>query len=135
MNAEPFVRSNTARAGGPLSAHDEDDQAAATAIDTNPSAWERALIKELDAPRLSGETYRTHYERKERELVAAFAVLALREAQALHDRLSTPRADDALAIRFARLVPDRRARLLAFLVSSPRRLARIGIPTDPSKEP
>jgi hypothetical protein len=101
---------------------------------------EHTLVKLFDAPMLPGETLRSHYERKERALLAAFAMRTSLEAQQLHRRLSTPNPDDALSARFERLVVDRRTRVLTFLVDAPRREARACITiraprqrTSPSK--
>ena len=87
------------------------------------SAAERTLLAILDAPAQPGETLHAAYRRKERELGTAFAGLAVSEARALSRRLTTPRADDALALKFSRLVADRRGRLLAFLGDARRREA------------
>ncbi len=98
-----------------------------TVIERVSPAAEHALLAILDASPQRGETLHVAYGRKERELGTAFAKLAVSEARALLRRLSTPRADDALAVRFGRLVPDRRQRLLAFLGDARRRdaLARM----------
>jgi hypothetical protein len=82
-----------------------------------------ALLAVLDAPPVAGETIDVEFRRKERDLLARFAALPVDAALALHKRLSTPRDGDELAARFARLVADRRARLLEFLADARRREA------------
>lgn len=84
------------------------------------------LIAVLDAPLAPGETALAGYARKERDLGGLFAQLAVMEARAMHARLSSGRAGDELATKFARLVTDRRARLLAFLADARRRAAIAG---------
>ena len=71
-----------------------------------------------------GETIDAAYKRKERELAEAFTALARTDAAALYKRFTEPHAGDELARRFARLVIDRRTRLLAILADAPRREAR-----------
>ncbi len=93
------------------------------AIEIVSPAAEHALLAILEAPAQPGETLYVAYRRKERELGIAFAKLAVSEARALLRRLMTPRADDVLALRFSRLVADRRHRLLAFLGDARRREA------------
>ncbi|MBA3503456.1 MAG: hypothetical protein H0T65_24050 [Deltaproteobacteria bacterium] len=85
---------------------------------------EQTIIDVLVTPPHYGETIEAAYRRKERELTELFANLGRGEAAVLLKRLSDPRTDDALATRFARLVVDRRTRLLALLADAPRREAR-----------
>jgi hypothetical protein len=85
---------------------------------------EQTIIDILVTPPHYGETIEAAYRRKERELTELFATLARGEAAALLKRLSDPRTEDALATRFARLVIDRRTRLLTLLADAPRREAR-----------
>ncbi len=94
-----------------------------TVTESVSPAAERALLAILDAPPQPGETLNAAYHRKERELGTAFAKLAVSEARALVRRLTTRRVDDGLAVRFGRLVADRRHRLLAFLGDARRREA------------
>jgi hypothetical protein len=77
----------------------------------------------LESPQEYGETIEVAFRRKEQALVSLFAALGPRDALALHARLSSPREGDALAARFARLVRERRDRLLAFLADARRREA------------
>ncbi|MDQ3370840.1 MAG: hypothetical protein M3680_35930 [Myxococcota bacterium] len=85
---------------------------------------EHTIIDVLVTPPRYGETIEAAYRRKERELTELFANLGRGEAAVLLKRLSDPRTYDALATRFARLVVDRRTRLLALLADAPRREAR-----------
>ena len=85
---------------------------------------EQTIIDVLVTPPHYGETIESAYRRKERELTELFSTLARSEAAVLLKRLSDPRTEDALATRFARLVIDRRTRLLALLADAPRREAR-----------
>jgi hypothetical protein len=85
---------------------------------------EQTIIDVLVTPPHYGETIEAAYRRKERELTELFATLSRSEAAVLLKRLSDPRTEDALATRFARLVVDRRTRLLALLADAPRREAR-----------
>ena len=85
---------------------------------------EQTMIDVLTSSPHYGETIELAYRRKERELTELFATLARGEAATLHKRLSDPRDGDTLASRFARLVIDRRTRLLAILADAPRREAR-----------
>jgi len=77
-------------------------------------ANEEAMVAVLDRPttdRLPSEEFR----RKEHELGTLFGLLAPGDSVELERRLSVSSADDMLASRFARLTPERRARLLTFL--------------------
>lgn len=88
-----------------------------------PASLDARLIAILDAPLAPGETFAVGYARKEAELGAAFAPLAVADARSLHARLSAARLGDELATRFARLTADRRGRLLTFLADVRRRQA------------
>ena len=90
---------------------------------TVASSNDAALASILDAPLIPGETAREGFLRKEAELRVSFAQLPVTSQRALHARLSTPRAGDQLAERFARLTADRRMRLLTFLADARRREA------------
>jgi hypothetical protein len=68
-----------------------------------------------------GESVAVAYARIERELGALFASLAPDAARTLHARLTNVDEGDAFATRFARMVTERRARLLAILADAPRR--------------
>lgn len=85
---------------------------------------EQTMIDVLTSSPHYGETIELAYRRKERELTELFATLSRAEAATLHKRLVDPQAEDQLAMRFARLVVDRRLRLLAMLADAPRREAR-----------
>jgi len=82
---------------------------------------ERELLQILRAP--ASGTARQAFHGKEHALGAVFARLTPLQARALHPRLANPREGDALAEAFARLVIDRRVRLLAFLADARRRAA------------
>ncbi len=86
-------------------------------------AIDAPLIAILDAPLRFRETAHEGFRRKEHELASAFAALTVLEARALHARLASRHPDDALALRFGRLVIDRRTRLLEFLADARRRQA------------
>lgn len=88
-----------------------------------PIEVDRRILEVLEAPLEWGETVDAAFRRKERALLELFASLSSVEASKLHHRLSVARPDDAVASCFARLVPERRARLLAFLAEAPRRAA------------
>lgn len=98
---------------------------AATAI---PEATERQIAQILAAARLPGETIEAGFQRKEHELGELFATLTPLEARALHRRLSSASLGDVgeIGSLFSRLVPERRARLLAFLAGARRRYAHAG---------
>jgi len=87
-------------------------------------ACEAQLIEVLASGPEWGETIEAGFRRKEQALATMFAALSRAEAAALHRRLTDVRNDDKLATRFARLVVDRRTRLLAILADVPRREAR-----------
>ena len=80
------------------------------------------LIAILDAPAAYGETVSAQFARKERELGGVFAALTAVESLAMQRRLEHAQPKDDLAQRFARLVIDRRNRLLAFLADRRRRV-------------
>lgn len=86
-------------------------------------ALEPSILQALASPPRYGETIEAAYRRKERELADLFGSLTRGEAATLERRLSAAREDDVLAQRFARLVVDRRTRLLAILADIPRREA------------
>ncbi|HLL22553.1 MAG TPA: hypothetical protein VK427_10495 [Kofleriaceae bacterium] len=72
----------------------------------------------VDAPPWPDEDARFAATRKEAELVALFASLTVAEARVLRTRLVHARFDDPIAARLARLAPERRQRLLAFLAEA-----------------
>lgn len=91
--------------------------------EAQPVVDDARLLAILAAPLKPGETASLGYARKERELAAAFARLAVVEAYALRKRLASPTADDELAQKFARLTVERRTRLIQFLADARRRAA------------
>jgi hypothetical protein len=86
-------------------------------------ALEEAIVAALDAVPSASETMLTGFQRKERALVQLFAELSVSDARVLHRRLTLPIDGDPLACRFARLISERRARLIAFLADARRREA------------
>jgi hypothetical protein len=93
---------------------------------TSLNSVERDLINILDSAPQYGETIEVSFRRKEAELRTVFAALPVLDARALQTRLANPRVNDAVAVRFSRLVADRRARLLTFLADARRRAALAG---------
>ena len=93
---------------------------ATSAASSRPDA---ALLALLLSPLRAGETALLGHARKEAELRDAFAALSVLGARALHARLSACKADDAVALAFARLTLERRTRLLHFLADARRREA------------
>lgn len=83
-----------------------------------------AIAAILDEPRRVGESASETFRRKEHALGALFLHVAPSDALALHRRFVCADPDDALAHKFARLVVERRQRLLAFLTEVRRRAAR-----------
>jgi hypothetical protein len=91
--------------------------------DAPPAAsFEAELIDLLRRPVPPGQA-RDGHAMKEREIGELFSRLGVLEAMALHRRLKCKAAGDELVAAFARLVEDRRARLLAFLGDARRRAA------------
>jgi len=84
---------------------------------------EARMLAILDSPAQPGEPIDLAFRRKELELTQLFGRLDVLAARALHRRLVSPSARDALANRFSRFVAERRARLLAFLGDARRREA------------
>jgi hypothetical protein len=84
---------------------------------------ETAMIEILDRGGSPNIPPSAAFRQKEHELGALFAALTPAHSVELDRRLSVSSADDPLASRFARLVPERRARLIAFLRSARRRAA------------
>lgn len=99
----------------------EIERATPRADDALDAETERELLLILRAP--ASGTARQAYHDKEHALGAVFARLPPLQARALHPRLANPREGDALAEAFARLVFDRRVRLLEFLAGARRRAA------------
>ena len=88
------------------------------------AAIEQTILDILASTPDYGETIEAAYRRKERALADVFGALTRSEAATMQRRLTERRDGDALAQRFARLVVDRRTRLLAVLADTPRREAR-----------
>jgi hypothetical protein len=78
-------------------------------------ATETAILEVLDTS--YGGPLGEAFRRKEADLAALFSTLSSSEARLLVRRLTDPRPGDPIATRFARLVPDRRQRLLDVLDS------------------
>jgi hypothetical protein len=95
----------------------------AVADATVPATIEQRIACVLAEQPRPGETIDAAFRRKETDLGAAFSALAPLEARALQRRLGAPAANDDIAVQFARLTPERRARLLAFLGDARRREA------------
>ncbi len=91
---------------------------------TVASSYDAPLAAILDTPLRPGEPAFVGFARKERELGEAFAALSIVDQRALHTRFSNPRQGDALAVKFCRLTPDRRGRLINFLADARRRAAQ-----------
>ncbi|MGE0550364.1 MAG: hypothetical protein AB7O24_06780 [Kofleriaceae bacterium] len=85
------------------------------------SPLDATLVALLDEPIGPDESLLAGFRRKERELATVFAGLTVDEARGLSARLAAADPDDLLAVRFARLTAERRARLLSFLNDAPRR--------------
>lgn len=97
----------------------EDREPAADSLACEPEVM--AILTRTAA---AGETIEVAYRRKEQALARVFGALSADDARVVHRRLSEARTDDTLAQQFARLVIDRRMRLLAILADAPRREAR-----------
>jgi hypothetical protein len=89
----------------------------------SPLEVEGRALAVLEAPADPAEPIELAFRRKEHELRTLFGVLSSGEALVLFRRLTLACPDDNLASKFARLVAERRARLLAFLEAAPRREA------------
>lgn len=90
---------------------------------TTPLVPDQELLTILEAAPMYTDTIEHAFFAKERALRDAFAALSIEAARVLHVRLSSPRTGDDVAAAFARLVPERRTRLLAFLGEARRRAA------------
>ncbi|MEJ7599251.1 MAG: hypothetical protein WKG01_15200 [Kofleriaceae bacterium] len=109
--------------------HAEPEDSAAT--DLPPPRWkpvtlEREILDVLDMAPEQGERLDLAFRRKEHQLASLFTRSSVMDCRALHKRISVPATDDPIAARFARLVPERRGRLLAFLADARRREALAG---------
>ena len=88
-----------------------------------PLAVDDQIFAILDEPAPEGVTASHAYREKEHALAAYFTTLSVADARAQHRRLTIPSPDDALAVRFSRLVVERQARLVAVLADARRREA------------
>jgi hypothetical protein len=84
---------------------------------------ETQLVDIIAAAVPPGYTVAKAHAAKEQALAAVMAELSAWEAWHLHKRLMNPRSGDPLAQAFSRIIPERRARLLAFLGDARRREA------------
>lgn len=91
--------------------------------------FETELLAILRRPVGPGQARDGHME-KEREIGAVFARMSVAEAMALYKRLTFKLPGDVIVEAFARLIEERRARLLAFLGDARRRAALMS-PTSP----
>src|SRR4051812_20119474 len=87
-----------------------------------PPWFEAAMLEILLRPVAVGMAHAAHAE-KEQQLEDLFERFTLIESWTLHKRLKYPAAEDQLAVAFARLIPERRQRLLDFLGDAKRRAA------------
>jgi hypothetical protein len=85
---------------------------------------EREILDVLARPIDPHETHRVGNDRKERELLALLATLSPVEALSLSRRIACARRDDALVCAFVERLPaERRARVIAFVADTRRRIA------------
>jgi len=96
----------------------------AAAADAVAIPIEAAIIEAIVRPIEPGEMHRAGNDRKERELLALLDTLTPVQALALRRRLANGRAGDPMVAAFARLIAERRNRVLAFLDDARRRAAR-----------
>src|SRR6185312_12650673 len=89
-----------------------------------PIALEAEILAVLDAPKMAHETFDAALRRKEHEIGAVLSRLMPTDSLALERRLTLSLADDPIAARFARFVPERRKRLLSFISAMRRRPLR-----------
>jgi len=92
-------------------------------VDAPRTTIEQTIIGIILASPPAGLPAAHAHAHKEHQLRSVFAGLELLDAWHLHRRLSNPAVSDPLVAAFMRLVPDRRARLLAFLGDARRRQA------------
>lgn len=81
----------------------------------DPTARVAPVILEILADPMPGRPLGDAFEQKEAALRELFRSLDNDEARALLGRLSSARADDEVATRFRRMVPNRQQRLLELL--------------------
>lgn len=87
------------------------------------TALDHRLVQILEAAPAWNQTVDAAFRNKERALLEVFASLSCADATRLYHRLASPRAGDPVSSWLTRLVPERRARLLAYLAEAPRRAA------------
>lgn len=90
---------------------------------TTHVALEQQIVEELARAAPPGLSASEAFRDKELKLGELFASLSTADSRTLHHRLTCPKANDAIAMGFGRLVPERQARLLAFLADARRRAA------------
>lgn len=90
------------------------------------SVIDESLLAILEAPARQCETVAQTFQRKEGEIIAVCASLSVMNAHALRKRLATPQPGDRLAQQFARLVVERRTRIINYLADARRRAALAG---------
>jgi hypothetical protein len=86
------------------------------------SEIEARIIALLERPLPCGLTHAAGHDAKERELLALLAPLPPTTALAIRRRVEGT-ATDTLRTAFARMVPERQDRVIAFLAGAPRRAA------------
>ena len=89
-----------------------------------PIALEAEILAALDTPKQDHETFDAALRRKEHAIGAVLCRLTPADSLALERRVTLSLQGDPIAARFARLVPDRRQRLLSFAASMRRRPSR-----------
>lgn len=94
----------------------------------HPTTWrtiahEDAIVSVLMRPTPDGELPSESFRKKEHELGVLFAQLSAIDSYELDRRLTVKAADDPIASRFSRLVPERQARLVTFVRDARRREA------------
>jgi len=120
MNAKPFRIYAATSASAASTEQLGGDQARSAAAFVRV-ALEDAIVEALDVVPSSRETTRVAFQRKEHAIAMLFAKLTVSDARILHRRLTIPSDGDAIASRFALLIAERRARLIAFLADARRR--------------
>jgi hypothetical protein len=88
-----------------------------------PVSLEAEILAVLAEAPMPGERLAFAFKHKEQRLGALFARLSVVDSRELHRRCTLALPGDELAASFRRLVPDRQARLLAFVADVRRRQA------------
>ena len=110
-------------AGLQLAAEEENEEAVQVPEQPVQVALEAEIIAVLDERLRPAEPSAAAFQRKEHALRALFGALDVVDARVLHRRLTLPLPDDPIEQRFARLVAERKVRLIAFLADARRRAA------------